>query len=343
MADLPQRDNFLSLGDKFMYFTSQTYFNSVLDFLAAENIAADQALSAINFSQFTQYKNQQRIELIHYSALLDYGKDALSNPLFGFDVGCDIKNTDYGVLGYLVESSENLAQAIKNLLTFDKLVANIGTIDYHTDNAHTTISWTPVSPCSEQVVLRNMASWLTTARQLLGNDLAPISLALCYPYSQEDQQRLAAHCGCPITANASSNHIVFSSELLSLSFRGDNPQLNQTMAALSAQELANLQQPTLSQQLTHLLAIKPDLHDCSLIQFSHVFSMSPRTLQRQLKREETRFGALLDAERKQRAQRLIHTIKLGELATQLGFNEQSSFNRAFKRWFNCSPSAYQAK
>jgi len=338
---------FLSLDDMIggaVLNTSQTYFASVLDFLAQQGIDSTQALDAIGFEDFPQYKKQQRVPLNYYSALLDYGKRILNDPLFGFHVGCDVHSADYGVLGYLIESSENLAMAIKHLLAFDQLVANIGRTDFSVNHQQASIRWTPHAQGSEQIVLRNMAAWLTTARQLLGDNLAPSRISLSHPFTVSQLRQLNQHLNCEVVANQPFNEISFPSQLLQHTFRSENPQLHQTMAAISQQELASINANQCAKsEIIDLLRLKPDLQDCTLLQFASVFNMSSRTLQRQLKRAGCRFAQLLDDERKQRTIKQLGSVSLGELSLQLGFNEQSSFNRAFRRWFNCSPRVYLSR
>jgi len=339
---------FLSLSDSQsrkrvlnLFNTSLAYFSSVLDFLARQNVPSDQALRAIKFSEFSCYKKSQRVALSHYSALLDYGKHQLEDPLFGFHVGSDVQSADYGVLGYLIESSANLGEAIKHLLVFDKLVANIGVIEFSTTDEVATIRWTPQQNCSEQVILRNMAAWFTTAKQILGDQLAPTKVLFTYPYKVEQQQQLNKYLHCSVFVNSHFNQIEFPVEMLVVAFRSNNPPLHQSMTELSNQELASLNTTSsLRAEIAHLLNIKPDLQDCTLIQFAHLFNRSTRTLQRQLKNENCRFGELLDDERKTRTLNQLNKIKLIELSQQLDLIEQSSFNRAFKRWFGCSPSRY---
>ena len=98
--------------------------------------------------------------------------------------GTDIHNADYGVLGFLIESCENLGNAINDLLKFDRIVANIGNCCIFSHNLEqASIAWTPHSQCSEQVVLRNMAAWFTSTTQLIGYTLSPTSVSFvhCYP------------------------------------------------------------------------------------------------------------------------------------------------------------------
>ena len=85
---------------------------------------------------------------------------------------------------------------------------------------------------------------------------------------------------------------------------------------------------------------KSDLNDCSLLRTASALNMTPRTLQRHLKQEQISFVYLLERERKRRLLLYIGKQPLSTIAIKLGFNDQSSFNRAFKRWYGCSPLYY---
>jgi AraC-like DNA-binding protein len=68
--------------------------------------------------------------------------------------------------------------------------------------------------------------------------------------------------------------------------------------------------------------------------------MSVRSLQRKLKEVGTTFRTLLDTVRKDLASTYVHDpdIELAEVAFLLGFSDQSTFSRAFRRWTGHSPS-----
>ncbi|MBU6351284.1 MAG: AraC family transcriptional regulator [Chloroflexi bacterium] len=63
------------------------------------------------------------------------------------------------------------------------------------------------------------------------------------------------------------------------------------------------------------------------------------SLQRQLAAESTTFRDLLDIYRQEQALFLLQQGKrdLANVAYSLGYKEQSSFNRAFRRWTGTSP------
>jgi len=85
---------------------------------------------------------------------------------------------------------------------------------------------------------------------------------------------------------------------------------------------------------------KYDLADCCLIRTARALNMTPRTVQRHLKKETTSFAYLVECERKRRLVKYIGKYPLSTITIKLGFNDQSSFNRAFKRWYGCAPLYY---
>lgn len=68
--------------------------------------------------------------------------------------------------------------------------------------------------------------------------------------------------------------------------------------------------------------------------------MSRSTLYRHLAEHEVTFSQLLEDERKEKALTFLKETKLsmGEISDRLGYANLSAFNRAFKRWFDTTPS-----
>ena len=82
----------------------------------------------------------------------------------------------------------------------------------------------------------------------------------------------------------------------------------------------------------------PALADCA--QSLH---MSPATLQRHLAREGTSFQALKDELRRDLAIHRLNTsrVPLARLASEFGFADCASFQRAFKKWTGSAPGPYR--
>ncbi|MEW6996460.1 AraC family transcriptional regulator ligand-binding domain-containing protein [Colwelliaceae bacterium BS250] len=320
------------------------YFSSSLDYLETLGLDSQCVLSAINFNEYSDKQSKQlapRISLTSYNALLDYAQHTLNEPLLGFKLGQQIRTADFGVLGYLIESSNNLASAILALLNYDSLVADIGKAEFEQQNDIAVIRWLPHPSCSSQVILRNMTAWVSVIRQLLPPQLSPNKIYFTQPWPQTEQKALASWFNCPIETNAQYNQIIFPSSYLALPFKTDNTQINFVLKQISEQQLSRFKsQQLITEKINHLLMAKNDLDNCSLIRTASVLNMTPRTMQRRLKQEKTSFANLLESERKRRILMYIGKYPLSTIAIKLGFNDQSSFNRAFKRWYGCSPLYY---
>ncbi|XQF92433.1 AraC family transcriptional regulator ligand-binding domain-containing protein [Pseudoalteromonas espejiana] len=330
-----------------MHTLSDYYFSSILDFLQSQGLNAQNVLSAISFNEYVDKNNLQlapRISLQSYNALLSFASKALNNPLFGFELGKHIRTADYGVLGYLIESSSHLANAIESLLHYDSLVADIGKAHFeqHADTA--TVRWLPHALCNTQVIQRNMTAWVSVIRQLLNPQLSPTRVEFTQSFTLQQIKQLSTWFNCPVKGNAQYNQISFAKAFLALPFKTDNSAINSALKQVSQQQLSEFKsQQNLSEHITVLLMAKSDLQECTLIKTAAAVNLTPRTLQRRLKENQLTFAQLLENERKRRAEILINNTSLIELATLLGFKDQSSFNRAFYRWYGCSPRKYREK
>ena len=80
-----------------------------------------------------------------------------------------------------------------------------------------------------------------------------------------------------------------------------------------------------------------------LPQIAQEMQVTPRTLQRKLSESGVSFQQVLDQTRRELAQDYLREgqLALAEIAFLLGYQEQSSFNHAFKEWTGQNPSAFR--
>ena len=76
---------------------------------------------------------------------------------------------------------------------------------------------------------------------------------------------------------------------------------------------------------------------------SKIIEMSPRTMQRQLAREQTTFFELVDEWARDQALKQVREpdIRISEISKCLGYSEHAHFTRAFCRWTNMTPRAFR--
>lgn len=83
---------------------------------------------------------------------------------------------------------------------------------------------------------------------------------------------------------------------------------------------------------------------CTADSIAEELRMHPRTLQRRLVLDGTTFQAILDRERRRLAAHYLSEpeLQLNQITRLLGYSEQSTLNRSFRRWFGTSPARYRA-
>ncbi len=81
----------------------------------------------------------------------------------------------------------------------------------------------------------------------------------------------------------------------------------------------------------------------SLEEVAAKLRVSPRTLKRRLSEGATRYSAILDEARLERARRLLEesALSVDAIAGALGYSDTANFTRAFRRWTRTTPAAYR--
>ncbi|WP_159978216.1 MULTISPECIES: AraC family transcriptional regulator [unclassified Novosphingobium] len=83
---------------------------------------------------------------------------------------------------------------------------------------------------------------------------------------------------------------------------------------------------------------------CSIERCAEKTGMSVRTLQSRLAAESAKFSELVEKQRETLAKAHLadRRLSLDEIADRLGYGEQTSFGRAFKRWTGITPQQFRA-
>lgn len=102
-------------------------------------------------------------------------------------------------------------------------------------------------------------------------------------------------------------------------------------------------QPVLHQLRQYIVQQLPQVP--RLTDAANTLNMSSRTLQRALHYAGSSFRQLVSQCRHQLAQQYLQdaSLSLQHIAYQLGFEEQSSFQKAFKSWQGCSPGIFRQR
>lgn len=152
--------------------------------------------------------------------------------------------------------------------------------------------------------------------------------------------------GCPIRLATSRNAFVLHRDAWHLANRVASRDLLRTLEEHADRLLATLRaEEVVESAVARILMEELRGGDPSLERVAKRMAMSPRTLQRRLRDEQSSFADVLDRTRKHFASCYLQErgLQLTEIAYLLGFSEQSAFTRAFQRWYGVSPTQYRAR
>lgn len=95
----------------------------------------------------------------------------------------------------------------------------------------------------------------------------------------------------------------------------------------------------LSERVAELARRLLPLGHCSGEVIADRLAVHPRTLQRRLATEGTSCQDVIDRERRTLAAQYLAEprLRLGQIASLLGYTEQSALNRSCRRWFDMTP------
>ncbi|UZE96524.1 AraC family transcriptional regulator [Alkalimarinus alittae] len=270
---------------------------------------------------------------------------------FGLEVGRSVTPGSYPILGMTLLSCQSLKQVLEQVVRYESLNHDLGISRLDIRREESAYCWAPnplyfpdpKGGVSFNVVVSVFAGVRTFAPWLI-NQHFPIK-KICFMAAEPKNSRLyKSFFGAEIQYNQPANAMIVNSDILSW------PVLNGDAASFDAltahaEKLLNGRegQRDLIWQLKSALPEALRKQAYRVEEIAGALNMSARTLQRKLKERGCSYKQLLDDVRKQLAEFYLTEarVSMSEIAFLVGYQEQSSFNHAFKVWNGLSPTAYR--
>lgn len=276
-------------------------------------------------------------------ALIAGGRE-LGVPAPGLAFGDRIGGAGFGLLGIVAATGPTLLEATAHLSRFESITSTMGQMRLRRCKARADLVWSASGgPPAPAVVESILASWVSFGRYLLGEAGAKGEVTeVCFAHprmapSAYYEQILA----CPVRFGADEYRVRVAADLLDAPSRFAEPRINAALTGWLDRRTAMLtgHGRPLTRSVAELLSTRLALADADENAAARLLGLTRRTLQRHLACEGARFRDLLDAARAEHAigQVLRGHVALAELGADIGFAEQSSLSRAFRRWTAYAP------
>lgn len=283
----------------------------------------------------------EAFERLWVSARQRAGRETL--PL---EVGLAVPYGAFGALDFLAGTSDTVAASLQSLASYFRTASRSFRleIDETPDSARVRI--VSADPGAVTVVVSD----LFTLGVLLGRFRAltdgalHASLDVCAP-TPADVDAFRRVAGTAIRFERKVSAFEIARVSYGARLRSADPRLHETLRELAGKLDLGTAGTDLERALRARLRIALPEGRADAESMARALGVSERTLQRRLEEAGQTFSGVLEGFRHEEALRLLDNrrLSLAEIAARLGFSEQSSFNRAFKRWTGHSPAASRRK
>lgn len=326
-----------------------TYFQNVLlRNLAEEGIDPENLLSGLGLSPGQFAADECHISAAQNKQFIKNVLNETQNPHLGWQFGQKIKITALGILGYAVMSSESVGSAVSKLVSFFQIREpsyDLRLLDAPSAQGDRILQVDEAYDFGEirYFMLSCIVSAFDNVFSSLTQESSSIKKVELTCEKPEDWQSQACQIGFPVVFGSSANRLYLDSVFLKKTMPAADPQTEKTTKQICEQLLA-----ASKKQAGIIKKVNDYILQCnkvypSMTETAHHLCMSPRTLRRELQKNETTYQKLLDAVRLNIAKELLlqTTKTTSEIAFELGYNDASNFSRAFRVWTGRSPGSFR--
>jgi AraC-like DNA-binding protein len=271
--------------------------------------------------------------------------DVSKNPSIGLTLGTETKMARFHPMGIAALSTESFGAAIKHMAHYKKLSVPEEILHEHADGEWSIrFRWTLAVEAEPAVLVEHCFAWvLTIVRKGTGTKICPLRVELVQPRSHG--KALERYFGCPVSCGAARNALVFRSSDAALPFVTRNVELLDMLAPqfdLELQQRAG-KEDSFVELVRGAIHQKLTGHRPAIDDIANDLRLSPRTLQRRLQALGSSYQRVLDEARHEMARYYLRNsvLELAEAAYLLGYEDASSFARAFRNWEGMPPKHWR--
>ncbi len=268
-------------------------------------------------------------------------RERAPHPLFAIEIGQGLQSGQFEIGGLLVMSCETLGEALRTLVDYLPMFSETAAAELRHEDGRTMLLYQPhehdFCPREMEMVLSSVVS---LARWATGGRAGPERIEFRHaPADQE--QRYTALLHCDVRFHRPFDGIVFHEKTLDVPLVQANPALRDRLRELADEKLGELGGESVSARVASMLQRQPDL---SRDQVADRLGMSARHLGRCLADEGLTFRGIRDRVLEKLARNaLARGRNVSTVAIDLGFNDESAFTKAYRRWTGVTPSEFQAR
>jgi AraC-like DNA-binding protein len=284
--------------------------------------------------------SEKKVPYIEAARLWDVVTMHMKDPLAALHLGEEFSPTILAMIGYLMQSCKNVYESFQAAIKFMDLVTNMSKISLEEHDGNVLISaecapvWQHQFPDSaRQSVEYALSGIIKLSKTLTGKKIIPIQTEFVYPsrsvHEYERVFRTAIHF------NGEKNALTFRKSDLLTPIISYDKSLFEFFNTTLQQKLNSLTGDVrFSVKVKQVLINDFKGQTVSIEIAASKLHLTPRSLQRKLKAEETSYREIVSGLKKELAASIMGqtNFRVGEVAELLGYSDSSSFRKAYKKW-----------
>ena len=254
----------------------------------------------------------------------------------------------YRVIDFLASHSPTIGAALAKVADYFPIINDIVRLPYELGERE--VRYGLEAPSRPAAITRPYAEYTLAAvflrTRIATNQRFPL---LRVEFSHPRPADISEHeriFECPVLFDADACRLVIAREVWDTARTGGDPALFSVLESHARMLLGHLPaEPDLGTRVRDAVDAQLRGGQPRLESVARQLAMSPRTLQRRLKEHGIVFNDLLDERRLRAAASYLsqRDVAATEVAYLLGFADQSSFHRAFRRWTGQTPREYRRR
>ena len=287
---------------------------------------------------------QEAIPVDKYLALWDNAQRLYPGSCLPTALALEVPLGAFGMMDYLAASAATLGGACESLMAHSRMVSEDTGVEVHTTEGLVWLTVRADDHVPPSALEFTLAVLVLRLRQLVDTELQLQTVWLPTPMPRDTklhQQVFAA----PIQYAAPVASLALQPQDLQRPLQRADAGLHRLLEQLTAQlAVGSANHNGLELALRARLRAALPQGQANPAALARLLGLSERTLQRRLAQDQRSFATIVQEFQREEALRLLSHQRLGlaQIAASLGYAEQTSFTRAFKRWTGTTPALWRA-
>ena len=277
--------------------------------------------------------------------VLEYCSLSFNDALFGLRLAQQQEPDVFGCVAALCRAASSFREGLSSFIDYIPVVHSPVTILELVEGRETAeLRWSVGADLgvNSQANYQGALLTLKLLRSIGGRSFRPSYINLAVDTRPKDVAEVETRLGCHFHGKSAANAIAFPLAMLDQSVPTANRLLFRLVSGY-LERVREVARTTIVERVEDYVRGSLPSGNCSILHCAKKFGTSVRTLQGNLSVHGLRFSDILEKQRVEFAKTYLERrqLSLDEVASMLGYSEQSSFGRAFKRWTGATPQRYR--